>query len=134
MFPSIADVPIEDAWGGPIDISADHLPWVGSVHGRPIHYGFGYSGNGVGPSLIVGRILAAMATERADDAALALPLAIGRAPRPFPPEPARYVGARLVREAAARRESMEERGEDPGRLLRELSRLPRRIGYHLGPD
>ena len=82
----------------------------------------------------VGRILAAMATERADDPALALPLANGRAPRPFPPEPARYVGARLVREAAARRESMEERGEDPGLLLRELSRLPRRIGYHLGPD
>jgi hypothetical protein len=43
------------------------------------------------------------------------------------------VGARLVREAAARRESMEERGEDPGILLRELSRLPRRLGYHLGP-
>ena len=38
------------------------------------------------------------------------------------------------REAAARRESMEERGEDPGPLLRELSRLPRRMGYHLGPD
>ena len=31
LFPSIADVRIEDAWGGPIDISADHLPWFGSV-------------------------------------------------------------------------------------------------------
>jgi len=39
-----------------------------------------------------------------------------------------------VREAAARRESMEERGGSPPRLLREVSRLPRRIGYHLGPD
>ena len=133
LFPSIADVPIEDAWGGPIDISADHLPWFGSVRDRPIHYGLGYSGNGVGPSVVGGRILAARAVERTDDPALALPLANGRAPRPFPPEPARYVGARLVREAAARRESMEERGEDPGPLLRELSRLPRRMGYHLGP-
>jgi glycine/D-amino acid oxidase-like deaminating enzyme len=134
LFPSIADVRIEDAWGGPIDISADHLPWFGSVRGRPIHYGHGYSGNGVGPSLVGGRILAARALERADDPALALPLAHGRPPRAFPPEPARFVGARLIREAAARRESMEERGEDPGLLLRELSRLPRRIGYHLGPD
>ena len=134
LFPSIADVPIEDAWGGPIDISADHLPWVGSVRGRPIHYAHGYSGNGVGPSVVGARILAALATERADDPALGLPLANGRPPRRFPPEPARYIGARLVREAAARRESMEERGEEPGLLLREISRLPRRMGYHLGPD
>ncbi len=133
LFPSTADVRIEDAWGGPIDISADHLPWFGSIEGRPVHYGHGYSGNGVGPSLVGGRILAARALERADDPALALPLADGRPPRRFPPEPARYVGARLVREAAARRESIEERGEAPGRLLRELSRLPRRLGYHLGP-
>ena len=35
LFPSLADVRIEDAWGGPIDISADHLPWVGrSATGR----------------------------------------------------------------------------------------------------
>jgi glycine/D-amino acid oxidase-like deaminating enzyme len=133
LFPATAEVRIEDAWGGPIDISADHLPWFGSIPGRPIHYGHGYSGNGVGPSLVGGRILAARALERADDPALALPLARGRPPRGFPPEPARFVGARLVREAAARRESMEERGEDPGPLLRELSRLPRRLGYHLGP-
>jgi glycine/D-amino acid oxidase-like deaminating enzyme len=133
MFPSIADVRIEDAWGGPIDITADHLPWFGSVRGRPIHSGLGYSGNGVGPSIVGGRILAARALERAGDPALALPLATGRAPRAFPPEPARVLGARLIREAAARRESIEERGEDPGPLLREVSRLPRRMGYHLGP-
>jgi glycine/D-amino acid oxidase-like deaminating enzyme len=134
LFPSIADVRIEDAWGGPIDISADHLPWFGSVGDRPIHYGHGYSGNGVGPALVGGRILAARALERVDDPALALPLAWGSAPRRFPPEPARFVGARLVREAAARRESMEEEGKDPGAVLREVSRLPRRMGYHLGPD
>ena len=134
LFPSLSDVRIEDAWGGPIDISADHLPWFGSIRGRPIHYGHGYSGNGVVPAVIGGRILAARAVERIDDPALSLPLAAGRPPRPFPPEPARYVGARLIREAAVRRESMEEHGRDPGRLLRAVSRLPRRLGYHLGPD
>jgi glycine/D-amino acid oxidase-like deaminating enzyme len=134
LFPSLRDVRIEDAWGGPIDISSDHLPWIGSVAGRPIHYGHGYSGNGVGPAVIGGRILAARAVERADDPALALALADGRPPRLFPPEPARYVGARLIREAAVRRETLEERGRDPGFVLREVSRLPRRIGYHLGPE
>lgn len=134
LFPTLADVRIDDAWGGPIDISADHLPWFGAIRGRPIHYGHGYSGNGVAPALVGGRILAARAVERADDPALALPLARGRPPRRFPPEPARYVGARLIREAAVRREAIEERGREPGIVVRELSRLPRRLGYHLGPD
>jgi glycine/D-amino acid oxidase-like deaminating enzyme len=134
LLPTLGDVGIEDAWGGPIDISADHLPWFGSIRGRPIHHGHGYSGNGVAPAVVGGRILAARAVERWDDPALALPLASGPPPRRFPPEPARYVGARLIREAAVRRESIEERGGDAGPLLRELSRLPRRLGYHLGPD
>ena len=135
LFPSLADVRIEDAWGGPIDITADHLPWFGSVRGRPIHYGHGYSGNGVGPSVVGGRILAARAVEAAADPALALPLADGGAPRAFPPEPARFVGARSIREAAAaaRIDGGARRGPWSA-SLRELSRLPRRLGYHLGPD
>jgi len=134
LFPSLSDVRIADSWGGPIDITADHLPWFGSVGDRPIHAGHGYSGNGVGPSLVGGRILAALAVERTDDLALALPIAGGAPPRAFPPEPARYAGARIVREAIVRRESAEERGERVGRLTRELSRLPGRLGYHLGLD
>jgi glycine/D-amino acid oxidase-like deaminating enzyme len=134
LFPSLRDVRIDDAWGGPIDITADHLPWFGSIGDRPVHAGHGYSGNGVAPALIGGRILAAMALERHDDPALALPLASGRPPRAFPPEPARYAGARIVREAIVRREAAEERGAPVGRLTRELSRLPGRLGYHLGLD
>jgi hypothetical protein len=38
-----------------------------------------------------------------------------------------------MREAMIRREDAEEAGRRPNRLLRELSRLPRRLGYHLGP-
>ncbi len=134
LFPALRDVKIWHAWGGPIDISADHLPWVGRVPDRPIHHAHGYSGNGVGPSLVLGRILAAAALERADDPALALPIAHGRAPRAFPPEPAKSIGARLIREAASRRETREERGRPVGPLTRELSRISRRLGYHLGPE
>ncbi len=133
LFPSLRDVRIEDAWGGPIDITADHLPMFGSMAGRPVHFGHGYSGNGVAPSVLGGRILAALALERRDDAALALPV-VGAMPRAFPPEPLRYVGARIVREAIVRTESAEERGERPGPVVRQLSRLPRWLGYHLGPE
>ena len=132
LLPNMAGVRIEDAWGGPIDITADHLPMFASVPGRPIHYGHGYSGNGVAPSVLGGRILAALALQKADDPALVLPL-VGRTSRAFPPEPLRYLGASVVREAIVRREGAEERGERASWLLREVSRLPRRLGYHLGP-
>jgi glycine/D-amino acid oxidase-like deaminating enzyme len=133
LFPSLRDVRIEDAWGGPIDITSDHLPVFASLPGRPIHYGHGYSGNGVAPALLAGRILAALALERADEPALALSL-VGIVPRTFPPEPLRYLGARVVREAIVRTELAEERGQRPSPVLRQISRLPRRLGYHLGPE
>jgi hypothetical protein len=40
----------------------------------------------------------------------------------------------VIREAIVRREAIEERGETAGPVLREITRLPRRLGYHLSPD
>jgi glycine/D-amino acid oxidase-like deaminating enzyme len=132
-FPSLRDVRLEDAWGGPIDISSDHLPFAGTLGGGGrVHYALGYSGNGVGPSVVMGRILAALALDR-DDEWSSLPL-VGRRTRPFPPEPLRSIGASLFREALTRREVAEEDERRPSFLARELSRLPRRFGYHLGPE
>ena len=132
-FPSLADVRIEDAWGGPIDIDDDHRPWFGTLPGGRVHYGLGYSGNGVAPSVLGGRILAALAAGKRDDESASLPI-VGATPRAFPPEPFRYLGARAIREAIVRREQAEESGRRPNRLVLEISRLPRRLGYHLGPD
>ena len=39
LLPGLADARIERAWGGPIDVSADHLPFFGTVKGKRIHYG-----------------------------------------------------------------------------------------------
>src|SRR5919204_402737 len=62
LLPGLADARIERAWGGPIDVSADHLPFFGTVPGTGrIHYGLGYSGHGVGPSWLGGQILASLA-------------------------------------------------------------------------
>jgi glycine/D-amino acid oxidase-like deaminating enzyme len=135
-FPALAGVRIEDAWGGPIDITDDHRAWFGTRPGGRIHHGLGYSGNGVAPAILGGRILAALATDRArDDEDASLPIVgDGATPRAFPPEPLRTVGARVFREAMVRREQAEEAGAVPGRLVREISRIPRRLGYHLGPE
>ena len=62
FFPGLEGRRIPLAWGGPVDVSPSHLPVVGSLDG-PVHYGFGYTGNGVGP-VADGRALARLARAR----------------------------------------------------------------------
>lgn len=131
LFPQLRDVRLTDAWGGPIDVSPDHLPHAWSSLGGRVHVAAGYSGNGVAPSHLLGRVLAALALE-SDEPLTRLPI-VGRARPPFPPEPFRYVGARVMREAMIRREDAEEAGRRSAWWWRQLSRVPRRLGYHLGP-
>jgi glycine/D-amino acid oxidase-like deaminating enzyme len=132
MFPQLGEVRLTDMWGGPIDVGADHLPRFGTLAGGRVHFGFGYSGNGVAPSHLGGRILAGLVLGT-DDPVTRLPL-VGSVPRRFPPEPFRYVGARVLREALIRREDGEEDGHRAGLALRALTSLPRRLGFHLGPE
>lgn len=132
LLPSLADVALTDMWGGPIDVSPDHVPRFGTLPGGRVHFGFGYSGNGVAPSHLGGRILAAL-TLGSDEPLTRLPI-VGSRARPFPPEPLRYLGARIMRAAMIHREDGEERGARAPWWLRQLTRLPRRLGYRLGPE
>jgi glycine/D-amino acid oxidase-like deaminating enzyme len=131
FFPTLADVRLTDAWGGPIDVSPDHLPRFGTLPGGRIHYGFGYSGNGVGPSHLGGRILAALALE--SDEPITRLAVVRPVSHAMPPEPFRYAGARVLRAAMIRREDAEEAGRRAPWRLRQLTAVPRRLGYHLGP-
>ena len=130
IFPTLGGVRLDDAWGGPIDVSSDRLPAIGSSHGGRVHFAHGYSGNGVGPSRLAGRVLAALVDGGNDP--IARLAVVGARTRRFPPEPIRYVGARLVREALVRRDDTEDRGRRPGTLVRLTSRLPRLLGYRIG--
>jgi glycine/D-amino acid oxidase-like deaminating enzyme len=124
LLPGLADARVERAWGGPIDVSADHLPFFGTVPGTRIHYGLGYSGHGVGPSWLGGQILASLALG-ADDEWTALPLATRRVPS-LPPEPLKRLGGGLVRSAIMACERAEEDGHRaplPARLGATLPRL-----------
>ena len=86
------------AWGGPIDVSPTHLPAIVALPGGRAWAAFGYTGNGVGPSHLVGRALAALALDRRD-AATRLPLRRPAAAR-VPPEPLRVAGAAAIRARA----------------------------------
>lgn len=132
MFPSFKDVPIEDAWGGPIDVSPTHLPTLGRAASANVYYAHGYTGNGVAPTHLAGQVLADLITG-ADTDNVRLPMVNAR-PRAFPPEPLRSWGAAMVRRAMIAKETAEERGQKPGFLVAQLARTPRRLGYLLGPD
>jgi putative aminophosphonate oxidoreductase len=122
LYPQFRDVGISSSWTGPIDRSVTSLPFFGRLGGREdVVYGVGFSGNGVGPSLLGGRILASLALGL-DDEWAGSPLARGPVSR-FPPEPARYLGGHVVRAAVARKEQREDEGRRPGRLTRALASL-----------
>ena len=130
MFPAFRDVPLEAAWGGPIDVSGAHMPFVGSLPPGHVHYAAGYTGNGVGPCHLAGRILARLVLGLEDELTR-LPI-VGFEPKRFPPEPLRSLGALAVNEAVLRSDRAEDEGRRPSRVAGALARLPRRFGYHLG--
>lgn len=130
MFPSFADIPLEDAWGGPIDVSPTHLPAFGTLEPGNLFFALGYTGNGVAPTHLAGQVLADLVTGRDTDA-VRLPI-VNPSPRLFPPQPFRSWGAALVRRAMIAKETAEEQGRQPNLLVSQLARMPRRMGYLLG--
>jgi glycine/D-amino acid oxidase-like deaminating enzyme len=130
LLPGLAAVRVERAWGGPIDVSADHLPFFRTDPGTRIHYGAGYSGHGVGPAWLGGEILASLVLD-ADDEWTGLPLATRSVPR-LPPEPLRRAGGGLVRWAIMACEAAEEEGRRPPLAARAGAALPRLLGLELG--
>ena len=127
FFPQLGGRQVTHAWGGPIDVSPTHLPIFGS-RGR-VHHGFGFTGNGVGPSYLGGEILARLALDRRD---ALTGLAIVEPDRKlFPPEPFRYVGGTIIREALVRRDAAIDLGRTPDRVSSLVASLPRRLGLRL---
>ncbi len=130
LLPALADARIEARWSGPIDVSADRLPRFGTVPGTRIHYGSGYSGNGVGPSWLGGQILASLA-QGARDEWTALPL-VGRRGRRLPPEPFRYAGGTLVRWGTLSLEDAVGAGRRPSAAARAAAAIPRLLRMPIG--
>ena len=127
FFPALAGVPVEAAWGGPIDVSASRLPQYRSA-GRAVA-GFGFTGNGVGPSYLGGQILSGMAVDARDDFTR-LVLVEPEVPR-FPPEPFRYVGGAAIRAAMVRSDDDADAGRATSPGVRFVAGLPKRLGMSL---
>jgi glycine/D-amino acid oxidase-like deaminating enzyme len=131
LFPETADVRIDAGWGGPINVSGLAMPFFGTLQPGNVHYGLGYTGNGVGPSHLGGKICAALAMH-ADDGFVRLSV-VTREPKRFPPEPLRSPGMFAVNRAITRKDDLEADGRVPDLVTRTVATLPRRLGLHLGP-
>jgi len=129
-FPGLAGRRITHAWGGPIDASPTHLPMVVPLPGGRAFAAAGYTGNGVGPSHMVGRTLASLALDRRDEPSrLAF---VDPAPPRVPPEPLQWIGGEAIRAGILAKESAELAGRTPGRIASTVARIPELIGFHIG--
>lgn len=129
-FPGLRGKRITHAWGGPIDASPTHLPMVVPLrHGRAF-VAAGYTGNGVGPSHMVGRSLASLVLDRRDaHTNLAF---VAPASSWVPPEPFHWIGGEAIRLGIMAKEEAELAGREPGRIASAVAKVPELIGFHIG--
>ncbi|KMM86287.1 putative aminophosphonate oxidoreductase [Pseudomonas taetrolens] len=127
FFPAFAGVEVEATWNGPSDRSVTGLPFFGqmSPYGN-VFYGFGYSGSGVGPCHMGGQILASLVQGQINDWTRS-PLVDGPLGY-FPPEPIRYLGSLMVRNAIRRKERAEDHGRRPRHLDVRLAKFAAAAG------
>jgi glycine/D-amino acid oxidase-like deaminating enzyme len=129
-FPGLEGRALTHAWGGPIDASPTHLPLVMPLRGNRAFCAAGYTGNGVGPSHMVGRTLASLALDRRDEPSrLAF---VDPKPQRVLPEPFHWLGGEAIRLGIMRKESAELAGRAPDPLSSLVSRVPELIGFHIG--
>ena len=119
-YPQFMKAPVARTWSGPIERTKSGLPLFGALPTCPdVFYGFGYSGNGVLPSVLGGRILASLVLGHNDEwsnSGLVRPL-----PYSFPPEPIRYIGGVMVRAAILRKDRLENENRPVDLVTRGLA-------------
>ncbi|MDQ2682005.1 MAG: FAD-binding oxidoreductase, partial [Chloroflexota bacterium] len=122
FYPSLAGVPITHRWGGAVDRSRSGTLIFGQLTGSPnICYGVGYSGTGVGQSVIGGKILASTALERVDQWSSSR---LNQGPvLLYPPDPIRFFGGLAVRKALTVKEESEEDGKAAHPAVAALAKL-----------
>jgi glycine/D-amino acid oxidase-like deaminating enzyme len=130
VYPQLRGVRIDHDWSGPIDCMPEHVPVFDHLRGHPnIVFGMGFNGTGIAQTPIGGRILTSLVLERKDRWSASGLVGLGRR-QSLPPEPFRYVGARLVRSAIRRKNDAEIHNRTAGALTRLALRLMPGSGEH----
>lgn len=122
LFPKLEQKDFSYSWSGGSDRSVTGLPFFGNIENQSnIFYGLGYSGNGVAQTRIGGKILSSMVLELDNEWTRS-----GMTKGPlghFPPEPFRWLGAMMVRDAVRRKENAEDTNQKPMWIDKQLAKL-----------
>ncbi|MDT6942533.1 FAD-dependent oxidoreductase [Brucella pseudogrignonensis] len=129
FFPNMSGG-IAARWGFPIEVTADRLPFFGTLPGTRIHYGSGYSGHGVNATVLAGECISSLILNENDKWSNSV--FCHRQRLTFPPEPFRYIGGLMVRDSIVRCEDAEDAGLPQPALARAIANLPRIIGMRVG--
>lgn len=123
VYPSLKDVKIDYDWLGPIDCVPAHVPMLGNLAGHGnILYAVGWNGTGLAQIPVCARILSSMLLGL-DDSWAHSGLINQTTAKSLPPEPIRFIGAKIVRAALVRKNAAEIRDRKPGLLTEAIVRL-----------
>jgi glycine/D-amino acid oxidase-like deaminating enzyme len=117
-FPQLEGVRFTHRWGGVIDTCARFCVTFGTALGGRVAYAVGFTGLGVGASRFGADVALDLLLDPGSPR-LELEL-VRKRPRPFPPEPLRWMGIELTRRALAR---ADRNGGRRGPWLRTLDRV-----------
>lgn len=129
-YPFTREVSVDAGWGGPIDMSADRLPFFGTHISGKAHYAVGYSGHGITPTWIGGRVLSSLVLGRED--AWTESVFCRRSVPGLPPEPFRYIGGRPIQRSTLSIEDSADAGRRPSLIARGVAGVPSALGMKIG--
>jgi glycine/D-amino acid oxidase-like deaminating enzyme len=122
MFPALARIEIEAAWGGPLAIPRDWQPSIRFDRASGEAAAGGYVGQGVAAANLAGRTLRDLILDRQSDLT-DLPW-VGHRSRKWEPEPLRWTGVNLGRMLTESIDRAEQTGRRPRIRHAILERLP----------
>jgi putative aminophosphonate oxidoreductase len=150
LFPELKEERFASTWTGASDRSVTGLPFFGYLNQQGCHdkqaslkgnqqieqqtkqqsnnivYGLGYSGNGVAQTWVGGKILSSMILEQDNEWSRS---GLVSGPKGyFPPEPIRWTGAMMVRNAIRRKENAEDAGKKPYWFDKQLAKFAKAAG------
>ena len=123
-FPSLASVRTTHAWGGTVGVPRDWMPTMRFDRAAGVATSHGYTGEGVAATNLGGRVLADLITDQ-DTPLTHLPM-VSHRPRPWEPEPFRYLAARYLQHASLK---LDEKAARTRRPLTGRSITERLIGH-----
>ncbi len=123
-FKPVREDQFSHAWGGPLGVPRDWMPTMSYNRTTGIATARGYTGQGVAPSNLSGRVLADLITGTKSDLAW-LPTVGHRSPD-WEPEPFRYAGVRYVQQQYFK---LDEQAEQTG-VAPDGSSLAERMSRH----